>query len=497
MGEMRWIGITCACALAFAGVARANPGDARDKYREAVQLAASDDNEKALALVTEALGLAPKDLQLLQLQGTLLLKMRDYEGALTAYQSYIDAGATGANRRTAQKIVASLGVVKSTFIDLTVTSGPAQVYLDSKTAGVFCVADPGCKRGVLPGDYKVIVERAGFDRWTKRITVDAGHVAKVAVALAEKPSEVTVHVAQDGAQIAIDGKPVTGSVTLAGGDHELVVELARFATERRTIAAHEGKPVAVDVSLTALVPIAMTTPAELALDGAKLAVVDGAVALPAGAHVLVAHADGFHDAKLDVPAERGADYKIAIELRPIGALVDVAGAPAGTALVVDGKAIATTPLAAPLELAAGTHEVELRASGYLPYHDRRAFPANQAVHLRLSHLRPDTRRNTYLAAAGTGAALVLGGVTSWLALDRGNQFDARAKLAGVTSSDPDLLSLKSSGEHYALAADVGFGLAIAGIAVTTYLFRHEGRGESEGSIQIGIGAGTAMLSGRF
>ena len=409
LAAMRATAIVCALAIARVGSAHADAGDAGDPhamYREAAKLAADDDNDKALALIKQALAIAPKDLQLLELEGSVLLKMRDYEGALAGYQAYIDAGAAGANRRTAQRIVASLVVVKSTFVDITVSNGPASIYFDSKSQGVLCVAQPACKKGVLPGDYKVIAERAGFERWTGHVSITAKHTTPLAVTMVEKPSAVTVTVAQAGATISIDGKPVTGPTTLPGGDHQLVVELAHFATTRRAFAAHEGAPVALDIALVPLVPIAVSAPAELTLDGAKLEVEQGAVALPPGEHVIVAHADGFHDARVTVPAERVADYKIALALAPIGAMVDVAGAPAGADVVVDGKSIATTPLPALLELLPGTHEVELRAKGFLPYRDRRAYPANQPVHLRISKLRPDSRKRTYLVATGTGAALV-------------------------------------------------------------------------------------------
>ena len=327
--------IVCVTALLAGGprIAVADPVDARAMYREAQQLAAVDDNDKALALINQGLATAPKDLQLLELQGIVLLKLRDYEGALLAYQTYIDAGATGANRRTAQRIVAGLAVVKSTGVEITAANGPASIYFDSKSLGQLCVAAPICKKGILPGDYKVIAERAGFERWTGRVSVTAKHVAKLAITLVEKPSAVTVEVAQQGAVITIDGKPVTGAapLSLAGGEHQLVVELAGFATEHRTFAAHEGQPMTLAISMVPVVPIATSTPAELTLDGAKLEVEHNAAPLPAGEHVLVAHAEGFHDARVTVPATRGADYKVALELVPIGALVDVAGAPAGTA----------------------------------------------------------------------------------------------------------------------------------------------------------------------
>ena len=505
MDAMRVSSLVCALvmvsggSLALTRSAGADPVDVRATYREAQKLAAVDDNDKALAVINEGLAIAPKDLQLLELEGNVLLKLRDYEGALAAYQAYIDAGATGANRRTAQRIVSSLGVVKSTGVAITVANGPASIYFDSKSLGVLCVADPECKKGIVPGDYKVIAERAGFEKWTGRIAVTAKHVAKLAITLVEKPSVVTVEVAPPGAVITIDGKPVTGAapLSLPGGEHTLGVELAGFASEHRAFVAHEGQPVAIALALVPAVPITTSTPAELTLDGAKLVVEHGAAPLATGEHVLVAHADGFHDARVTVPATRGADYKIALELAPIGALVDVAGAPAGTAVLVDGKVLATTPLAAPLELPAGTHEIELHPHGFLPWRERRAFPGNQPAHLRLAKLRPESKKHTYMAAGGTAVALALGGLTGAAALHERDRFDARAASPGVTATDAQLHDLRASGDRYAILADVAFGLGIVGVVATTYLWTHEGRGESEGSVHFGVGVGTAMLSGRF
>ncbi len=137
------------------GIAAAAPKNdaARDKYKAAAKLAADDDNEAALKLVDQGLALAPKDLDLLQLRGVLLLKTRDYDGALAAYQAYLDAGAQGANKREAIKILNSLRPVKTTFLDLGAPTD-ATIYLDTKSAGPFCTAP--CKKAVLPGDYKVI-----------------------------------------------------------------------------------------------------------------------------------------------------------------------------------------------------------------------------------------------------------------------------------------------------------------------------------------------------
>ena len=191
---------------AFAGEA-----DAQAKYQQAAQLASDDDNDKALALVEEGLKDAPKDLKLLQLKGDLLLKTRDFDGALTAYQAYVDAGVTGANRRAAQKIVAELSAGVGTTIDITATNGPATIYLDSKTQGAFCSAAPNCKKSVLPGDYKVIAERPGFERWSKRISVEAKGTAQLEIKLIEKPSPISMAITPDGATVVATG-PQTNHV---------------------------------------------------------------------------------------------------------------------------------------------------------------------------------------------------------------------------------------------------------------------------------------------
>jgi len=474
----------------------AGADDTRDKYKQAAQLAADDDNDKALALVEAGLASASKDLQLLELKGTLLLKMRDFEGALAAYQAYIDAGATGANRRAAQKIVASLHGVKSSSLDLAVTNGPAFVYLDSRTQGTFCTASPRCTKGMLPGDYKLIVERPGFERWTKHVTVEHDRATKVEVTLIEKPSPITVRVAESGARITIDGTVHDGA-PIAGGDHEVVASLAGYGTVHRRVAAHEGKAVEVDISLAKLVPIKTIATAELSIDDTRVDLEDGGVPVGPGAHVLVAHATGFHDKRVAIPSERASDYTIAAELDPMGALVRIVGAPTGARLVVDGTAVATAPFTEPVEVAPGAHQIEVRSAGYLPYRDQGAFATAQTVDLRLTKLRPESHRNSYIAGASALGALALGAGFSWLAVHDRNIYDARAARPGVTLDDSALGTLRSDGEHFALAADASFAIAAIGAGLTTYLMIRERHGESSGSLQFGLVPTGASVAGRF
>jgi len=308
-------GIVCA-GIAYASGAWAEPRvDPRAMYKRAAQLANNGAAEEALAVIDEGLAVAPKNLPLLGLKGTVLLSLYDYAGAFTTYQAYLDAGARGANRREAQKIVDNLRAVQSTFLDVTVANGPATVYLDSTTHRPVCAVAPPCNKAVLPGQYKVIVERSGFERWTGQVTVGNAETARLAAALVEKSSLLTVRVAQPGARITVDDAAYDAPTTVPAGAHRVAVSLAGHVTTRLQATAHEGKPIELDVALTPLVPVQLSPPgARLTLDGKAIALEDGRIAVPPGGHVLVASAQGFHDHRIEIPAARGDDYQIAIVL---------------------------------------------------------------------------------------------------------------------------------------------------------------------------------------
>jgi PEGA domain len=250
----RWlVWATIACT----GVAVAGPADdARAKYKAAAKLDEADEPEKALAVIEEGLAGAPKDLELLRLKGRVLLKQSDYVGALAAYTAYIEAGARGANRREAQKIIDMLQAVKSTSLEFTVVAraGAADIYLDSRTRGKLCTAAPSCTRPMLPGEYKVIAEQPGFERWTERVTIAAGKVNKVAVTLVEKPSLLTVRVAQADAHIAVDGSEYKAPMQIAAGSHRVAVSLPGHTDVQREITGRLGQPIDLDITLAPLPP---------------------------------------------------------------------------------------------------------------------------------------------------------------------------------------------------------------------------------------------------
>jgi hypothetical protein len=315
--------ISCivAAATGHAGVAWAQPSSSgRDDYKQAVVLEERGEYENALTCIERGLVTASADLRirLLGLKGAVLLKLRDYAAARAVYQTYLNTGAIGAGRREAQKIINSLSAVESTFLDITITNGPAIVYLDSKTRGAFCKAEPSCRRAILPGNYTVIAERPGFERWSGNFIVQNGDSTRLTIALIETPSLLTVRVTPAGAQVTVDGAAYNAPAKVAAGTHRVVVVLAGPRDTRIDAEAHAGKPVEIDVALTPVTPLHLVPyDAALVLDGQAVAVEDGGIAIPPGEHRLVARAKGHVERSITIAADRPRGVDLVIELERI------------------------------------------------------------------------------------------------------------------------------------------------------------------------------------
>lgn len=406
--------------MAFSSVAFAAPGpDAHALYRRAVQLDGDGKHDESLAAIDQGLALAPKDRSILRqhlrLKGSILLKLRDYPGALGAYQAYLDTGVSGVNRREAEPIVDNLLAVKTTSLEITVENGPATIYLESRAYGVFCTAAPSCKKPILPGQHKVIAVRPGFKLGTTVVTVPKHTATKLPVTLAEKPSQLNVRVTPPDALITVDDTPHDPSVPVAAGLHRIVVSLAGHAEVRREVTAREGQPIELDLALVPLVPIRVEPPdAELRLDGKPIAIEDGGIAIPPGAHVLVARARGFHDRRIDIPAKRGANYMLAVRLARIEIPPVVPPPPFWTlrrklAVVAGGASVAAMVPGVVLGLRA--RRLDARAQEMCPSMAEPCAAAQQATDL--NRLARSRALQANLAYGATGAAAVAAAVL-WL-----------------------------------------------------------------------------------
>lgn len=476
------------------GAAAAAPRSARETVKVAQAHLLADETDAALALVEEGLATWPKSKELLLLRGHVLLKMSDYGAALDAYNRYLAAGATGGNRREVLRIVDSLRSVTSTFLEVKVTNGPANVFLDTRGGKPFCVAEPTCKRGVVPGDHLLVIDRAGFKRVAERMFIPANQVTTVDRTLAEKPSPLALKVTPADAKIEVDGAPAPKE--LAPGPHTVVARRDGYVPGTQGVTAAEGKPVDVTLALAPGVAVdVVPAEAKLFVDGAETAAVGGLLPLPGpGAHEIIARAPGYRERGATVPAERPAGYRVALTLESAGAvLAAVRGAPAGAALFIDGQPRGALPLAAPVELAPGEHTIVVSAAGYLPFQRTATFAERQTATVQLSDLRQPGKTKAWIAGGVAAAGLAVGGVFGILALKKMSDYDDRAAQAGVTHMTQEILDLESAGKRNAVISDISLGIGLVALGASVYWFSTEGKGFSDGDIVL-----TPMgVAGRF
>jgi hypothetical protein len=479
--------------------------------KRAARMLANGEYLQALSVIDDGLKAAPGNVALLQLRGSALFEMRDFEGALAAYEAFLATGPKGAKRRTAERIIANLQAVRTTKLALTITGAtaddPASVYLDTKTMGVFCTATPVCERGMLPGDYKLIVERAGHKKLSERVTVELGQTLTLERAMTEEPSPLSVTVAPAGASapppstVVVDGKELGAApqtTTVDPGDHTIEIRTAGHVTERETIAAHKGAPVAVAVTLRRLVPLATNvSTAQVLLGDRPVPRESDALALPAGAVTLEVRARGYRTTTVDVPAVRPDDYRLDVTLALAPAPLSIKGAPRGAPVTIDGKVAGTIPLAAPIEVEQGDHTVEVSAHQRATFRTRVDIDSDAPRSLDVTAMPSTRRRWVWIAAAGTGVALASTATFGTLALRERSTFDERAVEAGVTPADSTLMRSSDSGGRYARFADVSMALTLVGAGAMTWLYLKEGRGESRGSITPVLAPGAVGVQGSF
>jgi hypothetical protein len=303
--------------------------DPREQLKLAEEHYRNGKYAEALAAIDAGLAVAPKDVPLLTLKSEVLLRMNDEPRALEAYKVLDNVLSPGAPKREVQKIIANLTIKLTTFVEVTVTNGPAKVQIGPPRKGAVCREASSCKQTVAPGNHNVTVERQGFDRWTGRVSVANGKTEPLTVTLTESSSKLTVRVAQPGASVTVDGAAYDPAALVKPGKHEVVVSLARHEQARLEAVAALGKPIELDVTLARTVPIRIArlgavppgaTPAPqptVRLDGKPVAIQDGTLRLQPGPHDLEIEASGYQPHAIKVPAEPGPDYQLAIELRPI------------------------------------------------------------------------------------------------------------------------------------------------------------------------------------
>ncbi|MBI2898202.1 MAG: tetratricopeptide repeat protein [Deltaproteobacteria bacterium] len=181
---------------------------------------------------------------------------------------------------------------------------------------------------------------------------------------------------------------------------------------------------------------------------------------------------------------------------------------AGARVLVDGQERGQSPLARPLLVTPGAHDIRIEKEGFQPFTLRVSVPAGEQVETDASLVAlppppppapeppprapeppppepapappsPRGRTYTWVAAAVAGGAAIAGGVLGFMALGKSDKANEAAE-EGIDHVAYDDAS--SSARTLAVFADISLGLAVvaAGAAVVLYLVEgSSGSGESE------------------
>jgi hypothetical protein len=315
-------GFALACAMALATAvfvvataapAHAAPDTARSKYKAADKLSNAGADAEALVVIEEGLRLDARYLPLLNLKGSVLVRLRDFEGAYAAYKAFLDAGGDKTPAGPPVKAtMKSLEAILATVLEIEASSGPTAITVKDKP---FCIASPTCKKALTAGEYTVTAQREGFAPWTGKVTVVLSQTARLEVKLVESPSRLTVKPTPSDAVVTVDGAAFPAPAEVAAGPHQVTVAMVGYATAKREVTVGLGKPVELQVALEPTTPARIVPEtATLLLDDQPIALDNGGLSLPAGKRVLRISATGYLDQRVTIPATRPPGYKIDVAL---------------------------------------------------------------------------------------------------------------------------------------------------------------------------------------
>ena len=261
------------------------------------------------------------DLRAIERRATALRGKLEYEKEIEAWEQYLACNPRGPNRRKAQNILKDLAIAKTTRLRVEIADGTASVSLKSKSIGVWCKAAPTCPdKGLLPGRYRIYIEREGFEPVRETVVVDRNATTTFKPDMVEHDSPLTIEVSPKDAKVELDGEvldPSQWSTEIPAGTHTIVVSLDGFATYRKSVEARQGKSIAVSATLAELLEVDVEpADAELFLDGEPVPFQDGNIELPPGPkeHRLTAKADGHRDKTVEIAAKRPRRHRVSLTL---------------------------------------------------------------------------------------------------------------------------------------------------------------------------------------
>lgn len=209
---------------------------------------------------------------------------------------------------------------------------------------------------------------------------------------------------------------------------------ARLARLDPREAAATAAPTAAAEKRKARVTVYSPTPgASASLDNGPPQVLPYFGDLGPGKHKVRVFADGFFDEEREVSGDTVGDQPLDLPLKerpsPVTVVLDRSGD-----IYVDGRIVATTPLATPFEVAPGPHVISVAVVGKRPFSQEVTLAHGKPLRIE-PKLETSTQRIVAWSFLGAGAAtIVTGGVFGILALgqeSRANDIAAAREVGNI------------------------------------------------------------------
>jgi len=199
-----------------------------------------------------------------------------------------------------------------------------------------------------------------------------------------------------------------------GDAADALAELEPIATRLSPSEGSAGQAPPVEQK-TRLMVTSQTSGAKAALDGGAPEDVPLIEEVSPGKHHVRVWADGYFDEERDALAAQGSLAAIDVPLREKPAMLTVA-LDTKASIAVDGRPMATTPLAQPLELPSGTHVVTITKNGYKAFTREVTLAHGGSTRIEAKLEQSGQRTATWVLLGTAGAAAIAGSVFTGLAL---------------------------------------------------------------------------------
>lgn len=246
--------LTASLALGNAAPASAQPVDAH--YAAGVAAFAAGDYPKTVTEMNASLADKPTGKAALYL-GNAYLKLGLLGAAKEAMERALVLDPNNPKRDAIRALTKEIANRDSAKVTITSTPPGATIYVGTEKAGVARGTTPG-EVVLTPGAHELSAALEGYEAETKTQELKSGDRVTLEFVLRAKGCDVTLPAAAFGAQASVDGAPpvaVPSQTRVALGEHKVTFTAAGFESKVVPFACDGTKPVALDATLVAVVPV--------------------------------------------------------------------------------------------------------------------------------------------------------------------------------------------------------------------------------------------------